>query len=130
MVRAARMHTSAVVRLRTSQTAYSAVKPGSESEATTPGSASVSQLHLRSRKAVYYTNTLAAIQTEEIAHSSSAYDSTTSRPDTAADQIQSETGADMDSSSAKPQASRLATQNPDSKTISKRKPRTGKPEKE
>ncbi|GAK65389.1 uncharacterized protein PAN0_008c3606 [Moesziomyces antarcticus] len=108
MVRAARMHTSAVVRLRTSQTAYSAVKPGSESEATTPGSAS----------------------TEEIAHSSSAYDSTTSRPDTAADQIQSETGADMDSSSAKPQASRLATQNPDSKTISKRKPRTGKPEKE
>ncbi|GAC72186.1 predicted transporter [Moesziomyces antarcticus T-34] len=107
IARGARMHTSAVVRLRTSQTAYSAVKPGSESEATTPGSAS----------------------TEEIAHSSSAYDSTTSRPDTAADQIQSETGADMDSSSAKRQASHLATADPNQKTkaTSKRKPRNAKP---
>jgi hypothetical protein len=122
------MHTSAVVRLRTSQTAYSAVKPGSESEATTPGSASVSD-PLFPLPHIHLLTLLAAMQTEEIAHSSSAYDSTTSRPDTAADQIQSETGADMDSSSAKRQASHLATADPNQKTkaTSKRKPRNAKP---
>ncbi|KAJ9480190.1 hypothetical protein PHBOTO_003419 [Pseudozyma hubeiensis] len=56
----------------------SAVKPGSESEANTPGSGS----------------------TEEIANSEGAYDGSRTSPQSSSSKIESETSADMSSSSA------------------------------
>ncbi|SPO27491.1 uncharacterized protein UTRI_10608 [Ustilago trichophora] len=66
---------------------FSAVKPGSESEATTPGAGS----------------------TEDIANSKGAYDGTSTNPNTSTSQIESETSANFDSSSANKETSEMAT---------------------
>ncbi|KIS69542.1 uncharacterized protein UMAG_02080 [Mycosarcoma maydis] len=65
----------------------SAVKPGSESEATTPGAGS----------------------TEEIANSQGAYDGSRTNPESSTSKIESETHANFDSSSANKEASDMAT---------------------
>ncbi|TKY87843.1 hypothetical protein EX895_003424 [Sporisorium graminicola] len=67
--------------------AMSAVKPGSESEATSPGSGS----------------------TEEIANSEGAYDGSSTNPSTSTSQIENETDADFGSSSANAETSEMAT---------------------
>ncbi|SPO27146.1 uncharacterized protein UTRI_10608_B [Ustilago trichophora] len=72
---------------KSSVVALSAVKPGSESEATTPGAGS----------------------TEDIANSKAAYDGSSTNPDTSTSQIESETHANFNSSSANRKTSEMAT---------------------
>ncbi|SJX62452.1 uncharacterized protein SRS1_13302 [Sporisorium reilianum f. sp. reilianum] len=73
--------------LSSSAAARSAVKPGSESEATTPGAGS----------------------TEDIAHTDGAYDGAATSPSSAAAQIERETDADFSASSANAHTSEMAT---------------------
>ncbi|SPC67434.1 uncharacterized protein UHOD_03454 [Ustilago sp. UG-2017b] len=73
--------------LSTTSSFKSAVKPGSESEATTPGSGS----------------------TEDIANTESAYDGNKTNPDTSASAIENETDANFSSSSANKETSEMAT---------------------
>ncbi|EST04707.1 hypothetical protein PSEUBRA_005986 [Kalmanozyma brasiliensis GHG001] len=71
----------------TTSAARSAVKPGSESEATTPGSG----------------------PTEDIANSDGAYDGSRTNPHASTSKIESETDADFDQSSANQKTSELAS---------------------